>query len=90
MGLCKQLREDGHLTAGACGFTTWNETVENLSDAYVNREAKHILAVSEDAEDESEEEYADQPPVKEPLQCLTTPGEKPIRDAMSGQLPALP
>ena len=33
MGLCKQLRQDGHLTAGACGFTTGNETVENLSNA---------------------------------------------------------
>jgi len=26
LGLCKQLRGDGHLTAGSCGFTTWNET----------------------------------------------------------------
>jgi hypothetical protein len=58
VGLCKQLREDGHLTAGSCGFTTWNETRENLTEAYVNREARHILAVSaeEDEEAESDEE----------------------------------
>ena len=61
MGLCRQLREDGHLTAGVCGFTSWNETVENLSDVYVNRETKCILAVSEEAEAESEEEYNDTP-----------------------------
>ena len=53
MGLCRELREDGHLTAGVCGFTSWNETVENLSDTYVNREAKCILAISEEAEAES-------------------------------------
>ena len=51
---CKQLRQDGHLTAGACGSTTWNETVQNLSGAYVSREGQRIVAMSEDAEAESE------------------------------------
>ncbi len=51
LGLCKQLREDGHLTAGACGFTTWSGTLDNLNEADVNRESKHIMAISEEAED---------------------------------------
>ena len=55
VGLCKQLREDGHLTAGSCGFTSWNETVEHLSEAYVNREAKRIMAIPCEDEGESEE-----------------------------------
>ena len=63
MGLCAQLREDGHLTAGACGFTSWNETVGSLSEAHVNRESRHIMAVSNmEEEDESEEEG---PPAQE-------------------------
>ena len=86
MGLCKQFREDGHLTAGACGFTAWNETVENLSDTYVNREAKCILAISEEAEAESEEEYNDVPHGDGKVCYTAAFGEKPIRDAMSGQV----
>ena len=86
VGLCKQLREDGHLTAGSCGFTSWNETVENLSDAYVNREAKHILALSGGDEEESEEEHPDVSS-KDNKPCYATPqAEKPIKDAMSGQI----
>jgi hypothetical protein len=46
VGPCKQLREDGSLTAGACGFTTWNETREGLNDAHVRREANHILNIT--------------------------------------------
>ena len=57
VGLCRQLREDGDLTAGACGFTTWNGTLENLSGAHVNREARHVVAVTaqDDHEAESDE-----------------------------------
>ena len=86
MGLCKQLRQDGHLTAGACGFTTWNETVENLSDDYVNREGKRIMAISNDAEAESEAEYADARHGSETVCYAATSEEKPLRDAMSGQV----
>ena len=82
MGLCKQMKEDGHLAAGACGLTTWNETVENLSDAHVSREGKCIMALSEDAEGESEEEYADAPHGDEKI-CYAIPqAAKHIRDAM--------
>ena len=85
VGLCKQLREDGHLTAGSCGFTSWNETMENLSDAYINREAKHILALSSAEEEESEEEPPDE--ARDDRLCYATPqAEKPIKDAMSGQI----
>ena len=56
MGFCKPLKEDGHLTAGACGFTTWNATVQNHSEAYVSREGKRIMALSEEAGGESGEE----------------------------------
>ena len=86
MGLCKQLRQDGHLTAGACGFTTWNETVEDRSDAYVSPEGKRIMAISEDAEAESEEEYTDVHHGSETVCYAATSDGKPIRDAMSGQV----
>ncbi len=59
VGLSKQLDEDGHLTAGACGFTTWGETRENLNGAYVRRETKRILlltATDDEGEGESDEE----------------------------------
>ena len=85
MGLRKQLREDGHLTAGACGFTTWNGTVDCLSDAYVKREMRHIMAVSEEAGGESEEGFIDTPHGDVSV-CYAFPSaEEPIRDAMSGQ-----
>ena len=86
MGLCRQLREDGHLTAGVCGFTSWNETAENLSDTYVSREAKCILAISEEAEAESEEEYNDVPHGDETVCYPAASEEKPIRDGMLGQV----
>ena len=86
--MCNQLKEDGHLTVGACGFTTWNETRENLNAAFVRRETKRILLLTsteEDGEDESDEESS----------CLATSREqrptgeqfeKPIKDAMTGQV----
>ena len=85
MGLRKQLRQDGHITAGACGFTTWTETMENLSDAYVCRVENRIMAISEDAGAESEWRYGDVPHGSGAVCYTATPGEKPIRDAMSGQ-----
>ena len=84
VGLCKQLREDGHLTAGACGFTTWNETLENLSEAHVNRETRHILSITADDDEEAGSE--------EETSCLATahnherPQERPVRDALTGQV----
>ena len=86
VGFCKQLREDGHLTAGSCGFTSWNETLDNLTEAHVNRENKHILAISEEAEEESDEERTDVPHGEAKV-CYAVPSSaKPIKDAMSGQL----
>ena len=86
VGLCKQLREDGHFTAGSCGFTSWNGTVENLSEAYVNRETKQIMAISCEEENGSEEEHQDEHRGAD-KHCLAVPqGEKPIKDAMSGQI----
>ena len=61
--------------------------MENLSEAYVNRGAKRILAISEGAEAESEEEYIDAPHGNETVCYAATSGEKPIRDTMSGQVP---
>ena len=86
MGLCEQLRQDCKLTAGASGFTTWNETVENLSDVYVSREGKRFMGISEDAEAETKEEYTDVPHGSETVCDAATSEEKPIRDAMSGQV----
>lgn len=82
VGLCKQLLEYGHLTGGAGGFTTWNETREHLSDAHINGEARHILAVNtvDDEDNESDEESS----------CLAAsrnhgaPQERPIRGALAG------
>lgn len=58
VGLRRQLREDGHLTVGACGFTTWNKTLEKFSEAQVNRDARHILSVTavDEHQAESDEE----------------------------------
>ncbi len=84
MGLCKLLRGDGPLTAGACGYTTWNETLENLREAPVNREARHILPVTAEDEDEAESDGE--------TSCMAAsrnhghPQERPIWDAMTGQV----
>ena len=80
------MREDGHLTAGSCGFTSWNETVENLSDAYVNRETKHIMAIACEDEGESEEEHPDERHKSDQAYYAVPQDEKPIKDAMSGQV----
>ena len=84
MGLCKQLREDGHLTAGSCGFTTWNETRKNLSEAYVNREARHILAVS--AEEDEEAESDEEPSCLAASRNHEAHQDRPIQDALAGQV----
>ena len=85
LGRCKQLREDGHLTAGACGSTTWSVTLGHLNETYVNRESTHIMAAPGEAGAESEEEYADVPHGNETVCYATSSTEKPIRDSMSGQ-----
>ena len=52
----------------------------------MNRENKHIMAISEEAEEESDEERTDILHGEEKV-CYAIPSSaKPINDAMSGQL----